>query len=206
MKKARFIHYLHSHYTSCVIIALVSTGLLVLPFTLTEQLTLSEVGITQGQLWRLVTGHFVHTNSWHYLLNITGLALTWFLFAEHLRHMRVLGAVIVNTVGLSLVLWWFDGLADIAWYAGLSGTLHGLFAFALVLELQRPRISTFALIALGIGKLLFEQLGGSTDSTAALINASVAIHAHLFGAVLGTIYGFVILGISYLENRSTKRK
>jgi rhomboid family GlyGly-CTERM serine protease len=171
-------------------LALASILVMFLPDNLQSLLVLSRDGIANKHIWQLLTAHFVHSNVWHLVFNITGLYLTWFLFSEEFEPSALIATLMVCTVGLSITL---VLITDINNYVGLSGTLHGLFAYALVRELKHPRPTTFVLIAAAIGKLAYEQLGGSTDATEALIGVSVAIDAHLWGAILGIICGCISL-------------
>jgi rhomboid family GlyGly-CTERM serine protease len=183
----------YKHYASCCIIALLCIVMFMLPESISQHLVLTQDAFKNNEMWRTLSAHFMHTNLWHLLLNLAGLYLTWFLFYEQLSWRRVLFVMLTCTIGLSIVLQVTQHLNSIAWYVGLSGTLHGIFAFALVLDLKTKRMSTYVLIALGITKLLYEQLGGSNADTEALIGASVAIDAHLWGAVLGVLTGFIAL-------------
>lgn len=182
----------YRNWISCGLIAIACITLMVLPKSVSDSLVLNHSAISQWEVWRLFTAHFVHTNTWHLSLNIAGLGLTWLLFYEYFTPARISLVIMICTLGLSLVLFFTNNLQDITWYAGLSGTLHGLFAFGLVLELSQKRITTYVMIVFGTTKLAYEQLGGSTDSTAALIGATVAIDAHLWGAALGTLAGFMV--------------
>src|SRR5690348_5494860 len=47
-----------------------------------EALRYDRAGLSQGQLWRLLTGHFVHLGLEHAALNCLGLVLMWALFAR----------------------------------------------------------------------------------------------------------------------------
>ncbi|WP_371192936.1 rhombosortase [Glaciecola sp. SC05] len=184
-----------THYKSwaaCLVITVLCSAAMLLPSNITDAMVLSEAGLANGELWRMFTAHFVHTNLWHFALNIAGLWLTWLLFVEYFSPQRLLLALAFSTLGLSMVLFATNNLQSITWYAGLSGTLHGLFAFALVLDVNKKRVTTYIIIIFGIGKLIFEQMGGSTQSTAELIGASVAINGHLWGAVLGVVAGCIV--------------
>jgi rhomboid family GlyGly-CTERM serine protease len=185
-------HLPYQNYLSCLLIAGICLFAFFLPDSIYQQLVLSQTGIRHWELWRSLSAHFVHTNHWHLLLNLGGLLLTWLLFFEYFKWHRILFVVLVCTIGLSVLLLVTGNLENIAWYAGLSGTLHGIFAFALLLDISTKRKSTYILIALGLSKLLYEQLGGSTLQTASLIGANVAINAHLWGAVLGVVAGLTV--------------
>src|SRR3979490_456227 len=81
--------------------------------------------------WRLVTGHLVHANWRHAILN----ALAWFatprVFAYELAPPSPAWLLAASALGASLLLWL--AAPQVAWYRGLSGALHGLFAAAAVL-------------------------------------------------------------------------
>ena len=50
-----------------------------LPNAIRELLRFDRGGIAAGELWRLLTGHFVHLGVSHTLLNLAGLLLVWVL-------------------------------------------------------------------------------------------------------------------------------
>lgn len=81
-------------------------------------------------------------------------------------------------------------LTDMQSYVGLSGTLHGLFgAFALT-EALTGRRSSWLLVGGLVAKIAWEQfMGFCYDGT--LINARVAIEAHLIGAIGGLLLAWV---------------
>lgn len=191
----------YKNWFSCVLISAICAIFMLLPDHISSTLVLNSEGLANGQLWRLFTGHFVHTNVWHFALNLAGLWLTWLLFFEHYTVPRIIFAILICTIGLSLVLLVTDNLVHMKWYAGLSGTLHGLFAFALALELLKKRMTTYLLIIFGTAKLLYEQMGGSTQSTADLIGANVAIDAHLWGAILGVLAGYVVIFVGRIKRK-----
>jgi rhomboid family GlyGly-CTERM serine protease len=75
--------------------------------------------------WRLITGHLVHINWAHAVINVLALLIVARLFSPDLTVLRqmtvLLTAGFVISAGLTL------GRPDIAWYRGLSGVLHALF-------------------------------------------------------------------------------
>ncbi|WP_082859112.1 rhombosortase [Microbulbifer sp. Q7] len=152
-----------------------------------------------GQWWRLLSGHLVHTNSAHLLLNGVAIVALWFVFGQS----RLLGkrhpvvAYLELTVVLSLLisggLWlWFP---EVQVYYGLSGVLHGLFCFAAVSELFQRRWSGGLLLIGCFVKVGWELVAGPSAATASLIEADVAVSSHLLGTLFGTLIG-VIVGVS----------
>lgn len=147
--------------------------------------------IGQGQWWRLLSGHLVHTNMAHLLLNSAGVIALWFVFGHSVllgaRHatLKYLGLVALLSVLISFGLWlWFP---DVTYYYGLSGALHGLFCFGAVSDLSQRRWSG-ALLLMGCAlKVAWEWVAGPSAATGALIEAEVAISSHLLGSILGTL-------------------
>lgn len=160
--------------------------------------------IRLGEVWRVLTGHLVHTGPVHLLMNLGALVLLAILapavFAPATGPLRIAVVALVTSSGLLL----FDPGLD--WYRGLSGVLHGiamLVALALLSGRALPgrtlpgrtlsgqagsgqTLAGTALLAGIIGKLLWEQYGGGTGS-AALTGVPVIVDAHLWGAVGGLL-------------------
>ena len=93
----------------------------------------------------------------------------------------------------------FDNYAQ---YVGLSGVLHGVFVWGACLDIKRGE-STGWLLLLGVGiKIAYEQWFDDAASMASLIDAAVAVNAHLYGAVTGLIIG--ILQISLVQRQTAQ--
>lgn len=118
-----------------------------------------RAAIGQGEWWRLVTGHWVHSDAGHALWDISALAVMGLLFESRLRG-RMLAALAVGTFGVNAWLWW-GGTAP-AYYCGLSGILNSLLVLGLaVLWRERPH-PLVPLTALGfLAKLLVESAIGA---------------------------------------------
>jgi rhomboid family GlyGly-CTERM serine protease len=140
-----------------------------------------RVAIGAGQLWRLLTGHWVHLSVRHALLNALGLALMWALFARDYSPRQwlliVLGAVLAIDAGL----WLWD--STLAWYVGSSGVLHGVMAAGTLAHLVRREPDGWLLAAFLAGKLAWEHLVGPLPFSG---TAQVVVDAHLFGVIGGT--------------------
>lgn len=152
--------------------------------------------------WRLFTGHWVHINWPHVLIN----AAAWFVvarvFAPELTAARQATVVVIASLAISAGLAW--RYPEIAWYRGFSGVLHALFfagAAAWVIEAaraRRPRIAAHvwlpaALLVGGWVKVVFEQPGDATTPIAAWLGAPTVPQAHLIGAVCGTVLGVIFV-------------
>lgn len=143
--------------------------------------------IQAGEVWRILTGNLTHTNWPHMIMNTLALAVISFIFRAHI-HVKSYTWLIL---GLSAVVGIAILASDIRWYAGLSGVLHGLFAWGAVRDIQtRQKGGWLLLLGLGL-KVGWEQIAGGSASSEALIGARVATEAHLAGALAG---GVIALG------------
>ena len=142
-----------------------------------------RVGLSTGQLWRLVSGHLVHIDLVHALLN--GAAL-WLLVAAVGRGMQAREWILIlagAVAGVDAGLYWL--VPEISWYVGLSGVLHGALAGpALLLCLRRRPLGLLLLVMLA-AKLSWEVFQGPMPGTGALVSGPVVTEAHLFGAIGG---------------------
>jgi len=104
-----------------------------------------RVAIGKGEIWRLVTGHWVHTDPAHAFWNIAALVLLGLLFEQRLQSL-LLSSLVVGTVAVDAWLWW--GEASLTYYCGLSGILNSLLIMGLIRFWQDHPHSLILLIAL----------------------------------------------------------
>jgi rhomboid family GlyGly-CTERM serine protease len=141
--------------------------------------------IENGQLWRILTGNLTHTNSVHMLMNLTALWIVSFLFKPSTTSFALILGFVSLCVGTGLLF------TPLGAYMGLSGSLHGIFAFYALLEALNGRKSSWLLVLGIIGKVGYEQFYGAAESTANLIAAEVAVDAHLIGCLAGFLLSLV---------------
>lgn len=144
--------------------------------------------INQYQFWRLLTGHFYHTNSTHLLLNCFALVLLWSMHGHFYTATSYAGLFFTTALLTSLGLYEFSSLTL---YVGLSGILHGFFVWGALNDTVHQEKTGYLLLAGVTIKLIHEQIYGASDTVAALIDANVAIDAHLYGAIAGLFYFFI---------------
>jgi len=137
--------------------------------------------IANGQYWRLLTGNFLHTNGWHLTFNLAGLILLHQLFGQYYSPKALVSFTVFNCTAVGLMLFFFS--PDIFYYVGLSGFLHGLFVAGCLAEITRGIKFSYLLLIGVSAKILFEQTSGATAQMSELINATIAVDAHLYGAV-----------------------
>lgn len=160
-----------------------------------EWLAYDRYAIQGLETWRILTGNIVHTNGYHLLLNLAGLILLWALHGEHYRVGRFLKVFVWCSIGTSVGLYFFA--ENLIWYAGLSGALHGMFVWGSCMDINTRVRSGWLLLAGVAIKIGYEQISGSSTHVAALIDAKVAVDAHLYGA----ISGFIIFSLMWLTSR-----
>lgn len=156
-----------------------------------DYLAYDRYAIQGLETWRIITGNLVHTNGYHLILNIAGLALLWALHGEYYRVGLFLKVFLWCCIGTSAGLYFYA--PDLIWYAGLSGALHGIFAWGACMDIKEKMHSGWLLL-IGLAlKVGYEQFDGSSAQVAALIDAKVAVDAHLFGAISGSIIFLLML-------------
>lgn len=148
-------------------------------------LAFRRAAIAHGEWWRLFTGNLLHTNHWHLLMNLGGLWVISFLHENHYRagNFTLLFCLLCLLQGLGLY-WFYPTLSG---YVGLSGMLHGLFAYGALKDIQMKIRSGYLLFAGVCAKVAYEQYYGATDQITKLIDARVATEAHLVGVVSGIL-------------------
>ncbi len=170
------------------IICLVLAGLIYcLPQSNQELLKYERVLINSGQLWRLLTAHFVHTGLNHLLMNCVALVLISFLYSTNNRASSTLIEITVIATFISASLYFFH--PTIQWYVGFSGVLHGLFISGAFQLISRKDKLGWLMLAVCSTKLIIEQLETAPSSTEALIGAAVVVEAHAWGAIAGFVTG-----------------
>lgn len=149
--------------------------------------------IQQGQWWRLITGNLMHTNFWHLLMNVLGLWVIAFLYQFHFSFFKflVLFTLLCLLEGLGLYFFY-----PIQAYVGLSGVLHGLFAFGAVREILANIKMGYLLLIGVIFKTSYEQIFGSSIQLSQIIEAKVATEAHFVGMFCGIILAISIWALS----------
>ncbi|KJY83480.1 membrane protein [Vibrio galatheae] len=162
-----------------IAISLVCLGLQFEPFA--SQVNWQRTLIVQGQWWRILAGNFTHTNFAHLVMNLAGLWVISFIFKPSPK------SLILCLCFASLAVGVLNFLTTMNGYVGLSGALHGLFAYFALQEVFDGRKSSWLLVIGVLAKVVWEMTMGAAVSTSELINARVAVESHLFGALAGFI-------------------
>jgi rhomboid family GlyGly-CTERM serine protease len=143
------------------------------------------------QSWRFFTGHLLHSNLWHLLMNLGALALILLLHQSYYRLKSMTFLLIAGCLLISAQLYFFS--PDIKIYLGLSGWLHCLIVVGALLDIQHKIRSGWLIFFGAIAKVVYEQWQGPDAELGRLIDANVAIDAHLYGVLSGVLLGLVLL-------------
>lgn len=173
------------HWIGPATIALLSALCFMLPDSQFRLLTFDRYAIDGLETWRLLSANLLHTNLNHLLLNTGGLLMLWLLHGEHyspLRFMKVFWwCALATGAGLYLLS------PSMLWYVGLSGALHGVFCWGACMDIRHQMKSGWLLLAGVTVKIAYEQIYGASPAVATMIDAKVAVDAHLYGAVAGVL-------------------
>ena len=167
---------------------LVTIVLLMLAEPVSSQwLMFDRSAIDDGQLWRVLTAHFVHLSPMHLLGNAMGVILLGY----------VAGRSLSNALGVTLLVWCLSvvglGLyvfADyLERYVGLSGVLHGLILVAPFVSPFYSRRIAACFLVLIVAKVLWEQSSFYDDmAMVGMIGGRVEANAHLLGTIAGLLF------------------
>lgn len=164
--------------------------------SITDLLVYQRQLITQGEVWRLLTGHFLHTNGFHLLLNLAALLMLWALHGHFYSIKNYCALFLFCALATSVGIFYFN--PSLIQYVGLSGVLHGIFVFGATMDII-AKDKTGILLFIGVWlKIAHEQVYGASTDVSDLIEASVAVDAHLWGAIGGLV--FAVIYITLLRN------
>jgi membrane associated rhomboid family serine protease len=145
-----------------------------------QQLVLFGPSVADGEWYRLVTGGFLHTETWHILLN--GLALFWLgrMIEPPLGHARFLAiyfaSLLCGSLGVMI-------LSPDTPTLGASGAVYGLLGAAIVMARNRD----IDLIQSGLVPILVLNLGLTL-----LLSSSLSLGGHVGGLIGGFVATFVV--------------
>ena len=156
-----------------------------------EALAYTRDGVAAGEVWRLVSGHFVHLGWTHMWLNLAGLVLVVWLVGGVFNWVRWLTVLGLTILTIDLGFWIL--YPSLTWYVGLSGLLHGLLVGGLFRGVVERDKESVILLAFVLAKLAWEQLGGGPlPGSEATSGGSVVVNAHLYGTVGGVLAGALL--------------
>ena len=138
--------------------------------------------ISTGEIWRIVTAHWVHVGWLHLLLNGLGLVICVILTKPGWSIRRWLISSLALAIGISIMLTLYN--PEVTDYAGYSGVLYGLYVLAAISLFSSDRLVAGLVITAIVIKVLMEQFNFYDFNTGDIIGAHVVIDAHLYGLLI----------------------
>lgn len=145
-----------------------------------------RAAVLRGQLWRVVSGNFVHLGWVHLLRDLLGLFLIWGLFAPALKERAWLALILTSSVAVGAGLLAFS--PAVAWYVGISGVLFGLFCAGALLEIRRRPVYASALLLGMLVIIAWTLSAGALPGETRDLGGQVVPQAHLYGALGGAAF------------------
>lgn len=180
--------------TAILVITVISLLAFVFDLQLSEHFVYQRQLISNGEVWRLISGHLFHTNAYHLILNVAALILLWLLHRKFYTLPSYSLLFLWCAFFCSIALYFFE--PSLIQYVGLSGVLHGIFVWGALMDIRDGDKTGYLLLIGVVLKIIHEQVYGASTELVALINASVAINAHLWGAIAGLLF-FIIYPTIY---------
>ncbi|MGL1958642.1 MAG: rhombosortase [Colwellia sp.] len=188
--KIKSLPFSLQHIAIVLLIIILAIIAFIFDNTLSEYFVYQRHLISQGDLWRLFTGHIFHTNGYHLLLNLAALVMLWALHGRFYSIKNYSLLLLTSALTCSVGLYYFN--ATLIQYVGLSGVLHGVFVWGALVDIYN-KDKTGYLLFLGVWlKIAHEQIYGASADVSQLIEASVAVDAHLWGAIGGLLFSIIM--------------
>jgi len=159
----------------CAVIALAGPGT-------SEALRYDRDRIWAGQLWRLLTGNLVHLGWGHLAMNVAALLL--------IAPLAPAWVLLPCGLGVSAGLLFLS--PETAWYVGLSGALHGLFASGALAYGLRGSWGGWGGLGLLAAKLAYEAHAGPLPGSADLARGPILLPSHFYGALSGLPWALLL--------------
>ncbi len=149
-----------------------------------DWLHFDKTAIRHGEIWRFLTGHFVHCNFEHLFWDILAFLVLGSIIEFH-NAKQFLLSFLSSCILVSMWLFW--GETKLMTYCGLSGALNGLLVLAVMLQwrIKREGIYLYVLFAT-IGKIIFELITHQTLFTD--LSSQAVPSSHAAGFIAGMIY------------------
>jgi rhomboid family GlyGly-CTERM serine protease len=176
-----------------LLISAAAVGLFLLFGPAPESLIFDREAVGQGEWWRLITGHLVHSDISHALWDIMAFTMISALLEQFDRKGLVL-TVLFSMLTISGWIWW--GMPDLIRYAGLSGIINALFPLLLYRLWQHKPQPIVLIIAAAAGlKLTLEVFTGQALFTDTLWPSVPSVH--LIGVITAMLF---ILSVTYTQH------
>lgn len=163
-----------------------------------DELVYNRNLISDGEIWRIISGNFTHSNLSHLLLNLAGLWIFGFIFMDNLKTKTFIFCTLFLSISVGVGLYLFT--PELIKYYGFSGVLYGLFICGGSKSIiQKDFFTGFSIIIFIFAKVAWDLHNGGNASSEALIGIPVAVDAHLYG-----ILGATLISVAFFINHKFK--
>jgi rhomboid family GlyGly-CTERM serine protease len=138
--------------------------------------------VTSGEIWRVISAHWIHVGWMHWLFNSLGLIIMVSLTAPGWSIRRWVIQTLCMAIGISILFTLFN--PDLVNYAGYSGVLYGLYILGALRLFTHDRLIASLVIVAIVGKVIMEQFNFYDFNTGDIIGARVIVDAHLYGLLI----------------------
>jgi len=128
-----------------LLLVIIATALFLFAGAAPDTLVYNQEAIRNGELWRLITGHWVHSDSQHATWNIIALFILGCLFESALKQ-KLFTVLLISSIALSG--WIYLLMPQMTAYCGLSGILNSLLVVGTLTLWQQRRSTTLLVILL----------------------------------------------------------
>lgn len=158
-------------------------------FGFAEILEFNRQQVLSGGIWRLLTGHWVHTNMQHLILNVAASLLIYFSFFSQIKTSELLVCSFVFSILISVLLLFI--YPDLQWYNGLSGLLHALVAYFSLRQIYKGNNLYWIGIFVVWLKVIAESVQAGTGHINLIDDMLVINQAHLVGVFVATVAAMI---------------
>lgn len=157
----------------------------------TEALELHREQVFSGEIWRLWSGHLVHSSVYHLALNTAAAVIIYLALVASIKPAEVLifSAIAAPLISISLLHLY----PELDWYNGFSGLLHAQVAYICM----RRICSGMSIVQVGLAvlwiKVIAETIAVSSGDRQVMGSMNVISEAHWIGAFTGTVLAAVVL-------------
>lgn len=154
-------------------------------------LVYDRAAIEAGEYWRLISGHLVHCDIQHLLLN--GLAFLLLALLIEKQSISLVPPLLFGFTSVSFYLWFFE--PDISLYCGLSGVLNTLLVIGLGAYYRSSKNPIFLMTLIGaVIKIIWETTTQESIFSNTLWQSVPASHGAGFagGILLLIIYNLIL--------------
>lgn len=170
-----------------IIVSLIVVAIQFFPQSLRQILRYDRAAISDGELWRIITGHLAHLGWSHLAMNVAGLCLITYIFAPPGKVWVWTAWMFVTALATSAGMYFFS--PQLSFYVGLSGVLHGMIVIGALRWIRQGDFMGLFVLIIIVAKIAWEQLFGALPLSQQMAGGPVAVDAHLWGALGGLAVG-----------------